>query len=178
MFHYFRVSKHFMFQKVMSLFSIFCRKFIVSHCQKDSQVNRSVLFLRKFPVAKKFMDKRGGEYQNSPSKIFCLTVPINFVGEILNVALITGTEKVWIRRGSIKIFRGNFFSFRVPKSFVGEAFSVSLISGNEKSYASEGYVAIFVLPSEVFCLTVPKSFAGEPFSTVFQEISGSGKVYG
>ncbi len=62
MFHYFRVSKHFLFQKVMSLFSIFCRKFIVSHCQKDSQVNRSVLFFRKFPVAKKFMDKRG-EYQ-------------------------------------------------------------------------------------------------------------------
>ncbi len=75
MFHYFRVSKHFMFQKVMSLFSIFCRKFIVSHCQKDSQVNRSVLFLRKFPVAKKFMDKRGGSIKFLPhvvGEFFCV----------------------------------------------------------------------------------------------------------
>ena len=57
------------------------------------------------------MDKRGGEYQDIPSKIFCLTVPIIFVGEFLFFALITGTEKVWIRGGggSIKIFRGKFF---------------------------------------------------------------------
>ncbi len=105
-------------------------------------------------------------------------MPKNFLGESFTVALISGTEKVWIRRGSIKIFRGKFFSFTVPKSFVGEAFIVSVFSGPEKSYASEGYVAIFVLPSKVFCLTLPKSFAGEPFSTVFQEVSGSGKVYG
>ena len=35
---------------------------------------------RKFAVAKKFMDKRGGG-QDLPSKIFCLTVRKNFVGE-------------------------------------------------------------------------------------------------
>ncbi len=44
----------------MSRFSIFCRKFIVSQCRKYSQVNPFVLFFRKFQVAKKFMDKRGG----------------------------------------------------------------------------------------------------------------------
>ncbi len=60
-------------------------------------------------------------------------MPKNFLAESFTVALISGTEKVWIRRGSIKIFRGKFFSFTVPKSFVGKAFSVSLISGNEKS---------------------------------------------
>ena len=68
--------------------------------------------LQKFPVAKKFMDNGGGEYQDFPSKIFCLTVPEISVGEIFTVALISGTEKVWIRKGglgSIKIFRRKFF---------------------------------------------------------------------
>ena len=36
----------------------------------------------------------GGEYQNFPSKFFCLRVPKNFVGESLTVALISDTEKV------------------------------------------------------------------------------------
>ncbi len=67
-------------------------------------------------------------------------MPKNFLGESFTVALISGTEKVWIRRGSIKIVRGKFFSSTVPKSFVGEAFFVSVFSGLEKSYASEGYV--------------------------------------
>ena len=36
---------------------------------------KSRLCFRKFPVAKKFMDKRGGEYQDFPPKVFRLTVP-------------------------------------------------------------------------------------------------------
>ena len=56
--------------------------------------------LQKFPVAKKFMDNGGGgDYQDVPSKIFCLIVPEISVGEIFTVALISGTEKVWIRKG-------------------------------------------------------------------------------
>ena len=53
----------------------------------------------------------GGEYQDFPSQIFCLTVPKNFVGEPFGVSLIAGTEKVWIRRGggSIKTFRRKIF---------------------------------------------------------------------
>ena len=42
-----------------------------------------MLCFRKFLVAKKFMDKREGEYQDFPSKIFCLTVPKNAVGNPL-----------------------------------------------------------------------------------------------
>ena len=39
-----------------------------------------MLCFRKFPVANKFMDEKGeGEYQNFPSKIFCLTVSKHFV---------------------------------------------------------------------------------------------------
>ena len=43
-----------------------------------------MLCFRKFTLAKKFMNKRGGgrwECQVFPSKVFCLTVPNNFVGE-------------------------------------------------------------------------------------------------
>ena len=40
-----------------------------------------MLCFRRFPRAKKFLDqRRGGEYQVFPSKIFCLTVPKDFVG--------------------------------------------------------------------------------------------------
>ena len=52
-----------------------------------------MLCFRKFPVAKKFMDKRRGEYQDFPSKIFCLTIPKNFVGESFSVSLISGFKK-------------------------------------------------------------------------------------
>ncbi len=51
-----------------------------------------------------------GEYQDFPSKIFCLTVLKISVGESSIVALISGTEKVWRREGgSIKIFFRKFF---------------------------------------------------------------------
>ena len=52
---------------------------------------------------------RGGEYQDFPPKIFCVTVQKNSVGEPFSVSLCSGTEKVRIRGvGSIKIFRRKF----------------------------------------------------------------------
>ena len=51
------------------------------------------------------------EYQNFPSKVFCLTAPKISVGEPFSVSFISGIEKVWIRvGGSTKIFRRNFFA--------------------------------------------------------------------
>ena len=85
-----RVLKNFMLQRVMSRF---LSKFFVSQCRKISQGNPSLLCFRKFPVAKKFMDKSGGEYQDFPSNFFCLTVPKIFVGEPLSISLISGVEK-------------------------------------------------------------------------------------
>ena len=38
----------------------FLRKFYVSQCRKILFGNPSVLCFKKFPVAKKFMDKQGG----------------------------------------------------------------------------------------------------------------------
>ena len=66
---------------------------LVSQYRKTLQGNPSVLCFRKFPVAKKFMDKRG--YQEFASKNFCLTVPKNFVGEPYSVSLISGIEKFY-----------------------------------------------------------------------------------
>ena len=41
---------------------------------------------------RKSLDKRG-EYQDIPSKIFCLTVPKNFVGESFGNSINSGIEK-------------------------------------------------------------------------------------
>ena len=65
-----------------------------------------------------------GEYEEFPSKFFCFTVPKNFVGESFTAAVISGAGKVWVRRGSIKIFRGIFF-VSVPKNFLLESFTAA-----------------------------------------------------
>ena len=98
-----------------------------------------MLCFRKFPVAKKFMDKKGeGEYQDFPSKIFCLTIPKNFVGEPFGVS-----ENFWYRknicfRGLCHDFRfsEDFFCLTVPKIFAGEPFRAVFqkLSGSEKVY--------------------------------------------
>ena len=62
-------------------------------------MNPFVLCFRKFSVVKKLMDERTGEYQDFPSKTFCLTVPRNFVGKSFSVSLPSGAEEVWIREG-------------------------------------------------------------------------------
>ena len=69
-----------------------------------------MLFFRKFPVAKKFIDKNGGggEYQELPSKNFCLTVPKNFVRESFIVSLISGIEKSCAQERNITIFYRKF----------------------------------------------------------------------
>ena len=110
-----------------------------------------------------------GKYQDFPSKIFCLTVPKNFVEEPFSVSLISGVENFYASEGYATIFDfpSNFFCLTVPKNFVGEPFSVSLISGIQKHYASEGYVTIFC--RDFFCLTAPKNFVEAPFYAVFQK---------
>ena len=62
------------------------------------------------PVAKKFMDK-SGEYDDFPSEFFSLTVAKLFIGESFPVALISGTEQIWIRGGGVSRFSvGEFLS--------------------------------------------------------------------
>ena len=65
--------------------------------------------LRFFRVWKKVW-MRGGEYQDFPSKNFCLTEPKNFVQEPFSVSLVSAIEKVYASAGYVTIFRRVFFS--------------------------------------------------------------------
>ena len=56
-----------------------------------------MLCFRNFPVAKKFMDKREGEVSRFPSKIICLTMLKNSVGEPFSLSIISVIEGVWVR---------------------------------------------------------------------------------
>ena len=80
----------------------------------------------------------GVEYHDSPSKLFCLTVPKEFVREPFIVSLISGMEKIFCFRGLCHDFRFsvNFFCLTVPKIFVGEPFCavIQKIFGSEKVY--------------------------------------------
>ena len=85
-FRKFGVSKNFMHNRGITIFR---RKFFVSHCRKISWA--SLQCFRKFGVSKNFMHNRG--YHKFPSKIFCLTVPKNFVKEPFSVSVISSIKK-------------------------------------------------------------------------------------
>ena len=131
------------------------------------------------------MDKRGGEYQDFQSEIFCLTVPKNSVGESFGVEIFLGVEKVWIREeGEYQGFQSKIFCLTVPKIFVGEPFSVSLIAGTEEvcigggGGASKFSVEFFLSHSaenlnteESFSVSlisgIKKLYASEGYVTIF-----------
>ena len=97
----------------------------------------------------KKLREEGGEHQHLPSKIFCLRVPKNSVGESFTVALIWAAEKVWIRGGGE--FQGSpskTFRLTVPKISVGESFTVALLSCIEKVWIRGGDYQGF--PSKFF----------------------------
>ena len=71
---------------------------------------------------------RGREFQDNPSKTFCLTVPNISVGESFTVALLSCIEKIWIRGGGeYQDFPSKLFCLLVPKIFVEESFTVAVM---------------------------------------------------
>ena len=86
-----------------------------------------MLRFRKFPVAKSLWIRGGGKYPDFPSKVFCLTVPKNFVGEPFSVSLISGVEKICASEGYVTIFLRIIFCLTVPKNSVAESFNLSII---------------------------------------------------
>ena len=140
--------------------------------------NGTFLCFRKFPVSIKFMDKRGGGYQDFPSKIFCLIVPKNFVGEPFRVSLISGSEKFYASESYVTMFCRNFLSHSAEKfcswtllCCVSENFrwrkSLWIRGGGGGEFQD--------FLSKIFCLIVPKNFVGEPFRVSL--ISGIEKVW-
>ena len=69
------------------------------------------------------MDKRGGgEFQDFPSKIFCLTVPKISVEESFTVAIISGIEKILIKGGvsrfSVEVFVSLYLNISLENTLV------------------------------------------------------------
>ena len=93
----------------------FYRKDFVSQFRKISYRNPSLLCFRKFLVAKKFFDKRGGGYQDFESKNFCFTVPKSFLGYPFRVSLISDVEKFYASEGHVTIICRNFLSHSAEK---------------------------------------------------------------
>ena len=60
---------------------IFRRIIFLSQCREISWGHPVEQCFRNFPVPKKFLDERGGEYQDFPSKNISLTVSKNFLGQ-------------------------------------------------------------------------------------------------
>ena len=90
--HPFNVSENLGYRKFLCLIggiTIFRRKFFVSQCRKISWA--SLQCLRKIGVSKNFMHNNG--YDKFPWKLFCLTVPKNFVNGPFSVPLLSGIKK-------------------------------------------------------------------------------------
>ena len=93
------VSKEFLQTSIPRLISVlnakgyhdFSLKRFLSHSAEKFRTGTLLCFI-KFPVAKKFMDKRGG-IKIFRRNFFCGTVPKFFVGESFSVSLISGIEK-------------------------------------------------------------------------------------
>ena len=95
---------------------------------------------RKSLVSKNFMDTRGEremEYHDFPSKVCCVTVPINFVGEPFCVPENFWYRKIlWITGGrEYHDFPSKLCCLTVPKTFVGIPSMFQKIWGIEKFYA-------------------------------------------
>ena len=106
--HHFNVSENLGCRKVLCILgsiTFFRRKFLVSQCRNISWA--SLKCFRKFGVSKNFMHNRG--YHNFPSKIFCLTVPKNFVSIPSMSQENLGYREILCILGGITIFRRKFF---------------------------------------------------------------------
>ena len=124
--------------------TFFCQKLFVSQCRKT--LPRNFLCFRNIHLPKTVRDKRGVGYYDFLSKLFCLIIPKNFVGEPFRAVFqkISGSEKFYgTRRGEYQDFPSKIVCLIVPKIFKGEPFRMSLISGIEKLYASKSYVTSF-----------------------------------
>ncbi len=105
-FREFLLSKNFMPQRVMSRLSV---ENFLSH--SDENFRRGILYCCINFGYRKSLDRRWGRgvSRNSVGK-FLPHSAYNFCRESFTVALISGTEKAWIRGGgSVKIFRRQFF---------------------------------------------------------------------
>ena len=107
----------------------FHRNFFVSHYQKISWGNPSVF--QKISGIEKVYGERG--YQKFLSKLCCLKVPKNFIGEnFCDPENIWYRKSLWIREGGIKSFCRKFVVSRCRKTSLGKISVFQKISGIKK----------------------------------------------
>ena len=81
---------------------IFRREVFVSQCQKK---NRRVILYCCIISGMEKVRMREGEYQDFPSKTFCLTVPTIFhSGDLFSVSLVPSIEKFYASEAYLTIF--------------------------------------------------------------------------
>ena len=76
----------------------------------------------------------GGQFHNSPSKNFPLTVPENFGGKSLSVSSISGIEILYEYDGYVMNFCGRPFVSQYRKTSQGNSCQFQKYSGIGKSY--------------------------------------------
>ena len=109
--HLFRVSKNFMLQRVMSLFSVEIFRLTVPKNFVGEPF--SVSF---FPgIEEVRISEWVGGVSRSAVEFFCLTVAKNFVGQPFSVSLISGMEKFYASEGFVTIFCRKFLSHSAAK---------------------------------------------------------------
>ena len=69
-----------------------------------------MLCFSKFPVAKNFWIRRGGEHQDSPSKFFLCRSAKKFLGEPFSVSFISGSKNFMLQRPMSRFSVENFLS--------------------------------------------------------------------
>ena len=91
-----------------------------------------MLCFRKFLVAKILWIRGGGEYQDFPSKFFCLTVPKILVGDPFNFPQTRVTKNVKDKRGGDSRFSVEDILFHSAESFCKRPLEFFVIFGYRK----------------------------------------------
>ena len=106
-----------------SYITIFCRIFLTHIAEKTRRGTLLYCVSENFRYRIELWTRRCGEYQNFPSKIFCLTVLRNFVGQPFQAVFqkTSGGENFMDKKeGEVSRFVLKIFCLNVPKNAVGD----------------------------------------------------------
>ena len=137
--------------------TIFRRKLFVSQCRNFLWA--SLQGFRKFGVSKIFMHNRG--YHKFPSKIFCLTVPINFVGIPSMFPKNLGYRKISCKIEGITIFRRKLFVSQCRNILWASLQCFGKFGVSKNFMHKRGY---HKFPSKKFLSHSAEKFRGHPFN--------------
>ena len=143
----------------------FWKKFLSHTAEKFRR--ETLLCFGKFLISKKNIDGKDG-YHDSPSKLFCLTVVIDFAGEAIKVSLVSGIKNFLLKRclSRFSDLLSICYVSQFGKNFVVESFCVSHSFWYRKFLwirKGAGNEGLSTLSVKSFCLTLPEVFLEEPF---------------